>query len=235
MLVLDLGCGAGRDLSAWGIAASDKVIGIDIDQTSLAVAKNKFPDRGFVEGTAECLPFKNETFDRVIAAISLPYTNIPQSLGELQRILVPDGRLSLSLHPPSFTVWELLHNAVPKAVPTIYRSYVLANGVIFHCTGRVVPFVKKGRIESFQTERGMRIALARAKFMDFSFRTGTGPIGKTFIAEARKSESLLGRAIRLADDATEQRRGQDHTEQEEQIAHALTSSLAGTSSASFKV
>lgn len=187
MLVLDLGCGAGRDLNAWGIAARDKVIGIDIDKNSLTIAKKRFCDRAYIQGPAERLPFKNESFDRVIAAISLPYTNIQQALGEVHRILVPGGRLSLSLHPPSFTVFELLHNAIPKPIPTIYRLYVIANGVAFHFTGHVVRFLK-GRTESFQTERGMRIALARAKFTDLSFRGGTGPVGKTFIAEARRAE-----------------------------------------------
>jgi ubiquinone/menaquinone biosynthesis C-methylase UbiE len=188
LVVLDLGCGAGRDLNGWGIAASDKVIGIDIDKTSLAIAKTRFRDRAYIHAPAECLPFKNESFDRVIAALSFPYTNIQQALGEVHRILVPSGRLSLSLHPPSFTVSELLHHAIPKAIPTIFRLYVLANGVVFHFTGRVVGFLK-GRTESFQTERGMRIALDRAKFSDFSFRRGTGPVGEIFIVEARKSES----------------------------------------------
>jgi ubiquinone/menaquinone biosynthesis C-methylase UbiE len=188
LVVLDLGCGAGNDLKSWGIAALDKVIGIDIDKISLAIAKTRFCDRTYIQAPAECLPFKNESFDRVIAAVSLPYMNIQQALGEVHRILVPTGRLSLSLHPPSFTAAELLHNAIPKAIPTMFRLYVIANGVVFHFTGRVVGF-EKGRTESFQTERGMRIALARAKFTDFSFRSGRGPVGKTFIVEARKSES----------------------------------------------
>jgi hypothetical protein len=83
---------------------------------------------------------------------------------------------------------ELLHNAIPKAMPTMFRLYVIANGLVFHFTGRVVGFLR-GRTESFQTQRGMRIALTRAQFIDFSFRSGTGPVGKTFIVEARKPQS----------------------------------------------
>ncbi|HLW85925.1 MAG TPA: class I SAM-dependent methyltransferase [Candidatus Sulfotelmatobacter sp.] len=188
LVVLDLGCGAGCDLNAWGIAASDKVVGIDIDKTSLAIAKTRFCDRSYIQASGACLPFKNGSFDRVIAAVSLPYMKIPQALGEVHRILVPAGRLSLSLHPPSFTAAELLHHAIPKAIPTIFRLYVIANGLVFHFSGRVVGFLKR-RTESFQTERGMRIALARAKFTDFSFRNGKGPFGKTFIVEARTSET----------------------------------------------
>lgn len=188
LVVLDLGCGAGFNLSAWGVTAADKVIGIDIDKTSLAIAKTRFCDRSYLQARAERLPFKNESFDRVIAPLSLPYTNIQHVLGEVDRVLTPSGRLSLSLHPPSFTVSKLLNNAIPKAIPTIFRLYVIANGVVFHFTGRVIGFLN-GRTESLQTERGMRLALTRANFVDFSFRNGTGPVGKTFIVEARKPGS----------------------------------------------
>jgi hypothetical protein len=76
--------------------------------------------------------------------------------------------LLLSLHPPSFTIAELLHNAIPKPVPTLFRLYVMSNGLLFHYTGRSVGFLK-GRTESFQTERGMRVALNRAGFVNPSF------------------------------------------------------------------
>jgi ubiquinone/menaquinone biosynthesis C-methylase UbiE len=188
MAVLDLGCGAGRDLNAWGVTASDKIVGIDIDKASLAIAQTRFGERAYFQARAECLPFKNDSFDRVIAGVSLPYTNIPQALREAHRILAPGGCLSLTFHPPSFTVEELLHDALPKAFPTMFRLYVLANGIAFHFSGKTFRFFN-GRTESFQTERGMRIALARAQFTDFSFRNGIGPIGKTFIVEAKKRAS----------------------------------------------
>src|SRR4029077_2888998 len=91
-----------------------------------------------------------------------------------------------SLHLPSFTITELLHNAIPKPVPTLFRLYVIANGLVFHCTGRTVGFVKGRRTESFQTERGMRVALNRAGFVSLSFSRATGPVGETFIVETRK-------------------------------------------------
>lgn len=185
LTVLDLGCGPGQHLYGWGVTASDTIVGIDIDKSSLAIAKTRFCDRAYFQARAECLPFKNDSFDRVIASVSLPYTNIPQALREAHRILAPGGCLSLTFHPPSFTVEELLHDALPKALPTLFRLYVLANGIAFHLSGKTFRFFN-GRTESFQTERGMRIALARAKFTDFSFRRGIGAIGKTFIVEARK-------------------------------------------------
>jgi len=84
---------------------------------------------------------------------------------------------------------SLLRNAIPKPIPTLFRLYVMANGLLFHCTGRAVGFVKGGT-ESFQTEPGMRIALNRAGFVDLLFSRATGPVGETFIVEVRKSKKL---------------------------------------------
>jgi ubiquinone/menaquinone biosynthesis C-methylase UbiE len=135
------------------------------------------------------LPFEDESFDRVISAVALPYMNIQKTLAEIHRILIPGGGLSLDLHLPSFTIAELLHNAIPKPIPTLFRLYVMANGLLFHCTGRTVGFLK-GRTESFQTERGMRFALDRAEFVNLSFSRATGPAGEMFIVEARKSKVI---------------------------------------------
>jgi hypothetical protein len=123
--------------------------------------------------------------------------NVQKTLTEIHRILVPGGGLSLSLHPPSFTIVELLHNALPKPVPTLFRLYVLANGLLFHCTGWTVGFLN-GRTESFQTERGMRVALNRAGFVNPSFSRVTGPIGEKFIVETRKSKVKSYRAAARA-------------------------------------
>jgi ubiquinone/menaquinone biosynthesis C-methylase UbiE len=185
MRVLDLGCGGGVDLASWSVDASDEVTGLDIDPQRLAVAKARFPNRTYQFGRGESLPFEEESFDRAISSVALPYMNIQKALAEICRVLVPGGGLSLSLHLPSFTIAELLHNAFPKPVPTLFRLYVMANGVLFHCAGRTVGFLK-GRTESFQTERGMRVALNRAGFVDLSFRRAPEPVGETFMIEARK-------------------------------------------------
>ena len=156
MRVLDLGCGSGDDLSSWGVTASDQVIGLGTNNRRLAIAKLRFPNRTYLQCAGESLPFQGESFDRVISAVALPYMNIQRTLAEIHRILVPGGGLSLSLHLPSFTIAELVHNAIPKPLPTLFRLYVMAHGLLFHCTGATVGFMKR-RTESFQTQRGMRV------------------------------------------------------------------------------
>jgi ubiquinone/menaquinone biosynthesis C-methylase UbiE len=187
MRVLDLGCGSGRNLASWGVTSSDEVIGLDIDYRCVAIARVRYPNRTYLQGAGECMPFECESFDRVISAVALPYMNIQKTLAEIHRVLVNGGDLSLSLHSPSFTIGELLHNAIPKPIPTFFRLYVMANGLLFHYTGRNVRFLNE-RTESFQTERGMRVALSRAGFVNPSFSRSPGPVGETFMVTARKSE-----------------------------------------------
>jgi ubiquinone/menaquinone biosynthesis C-methylase UbiE len=190
MRVLDLGCGSGRDLASWGVTAADDVTGLDIDDCRLFIAKERFPSRAFLQGSGECLPFEDASFDRVVSDVALPYMNIQKTLAEIRRVLIPGGDLSLSLHLPSFTFAELLHKAIPKPVPTLFRLYVMANGLVFHFSGKTVGFIKGRRTESFQTERGMRIALSRAGFVNLSFRQEAGPVGTMFIVEAKQSKGV---------------------------------------------
>jgi ubiquinone/menaquinone biosynthesis C-methylase UbiE len=190
MRILDLGCGSGLDLSSWGVISTDEVTGIDIDESRLAVARKRFPNRTYLRCAAECLPFPSNSFDRVISAVALPYMNIPKTLAEVYRVLAPDGGLSLSLHPSSFTFAELLHKAMPRPLATVFRLYVIGNGVWFHCAGLTAPFVNH-RTESFQTKRGMTLALSRAGFTDFAFHESSGPERTRFSVEAKTSKAIL--------------------------------------------
>lgn len=138
-----------------------------------------------MHGAGERLPLEDESFDRVVSILSLPYMNIQKTLAEIHRVLVPGGCLSLMLHPPGFAIAEFFHTAIPKPVPMLFHLYIMTNGLLFHWTGRTVGFLGRST-ESFQTERGMRVALGRAGFVNCSFGRATGPARKEFVAEARK-------------------------------------------------
>lgn len=187
--VLDLGCGTGRDLTPWGVSQSDVIAGLDIDRESLAQARERFPCRGYFQGRGEALPFYGGSFDRVISAVAMPYMNIQETLAEIHRTLSPEGTFSASLHLPGFTLAELARNAFPRPLPVLFRLYVIANGLWFHLTGRTKKCFH--RTESFQTERGMRIALNRAGFANITFRRSTGPAGETFFVSATKGRDLI--------------------------------------------
>jgi SAM-dependent methyltransferase len=80
--VLDLGCGSGRDLRGWGLSLSDKITGLDIDRACLSHAKARFCGRLYVQGAGECLPFQDESFERIISSVALPYMDISKALAE---------------------------------------------------------------------------------------------------------------------------------------------------------
>ena len=50
----------------------------------------------------------------------------------------------------------------------LHRLYILLNGILFYSTGYLVPYIN-GTIESFQSQRGLRITLKRAGFENITF------------------------------------------------------------------
>ena len=158
-LILDIGCGEGELCSR--VAFGD-YIGIDVSREAITKARLLHPRWNFFRHSAEYIPFTDGEFDSVIAGVSLPYMDIPLVLAEVKRVLRPGGTFWCSLHPLSHTL-EHLFRSIRHFVwkDMIFRSYVLLNGLYFHFTGKLFRF-PGGRIESFQTKRGMRIAMERA-------------------------------------------------------------------------
>jgi SAM-dependent methyltransferase len=91
---LDVGCGAGLSTAALAPMAR-RVIGLEPISTMLAYRRTIAPRAGFVIGQAERLPFAARSFDLVTAAGSLNYTDLPSALGEIARVLTPDGTFLL--------------------------------------------------------------------------------------------------------------------------------------------
>jgi SAM-dependent methyltransferase len=94
--VLDVGCGSGwasRLLA--GYAAGGRVVGIDISDEMINVARESSRLPGNVEfrlASAEKLPFKDGEFTHAFSMESLYYyANIPAALREIHRVLSPGG------------------------------------------------------------------------------------------------------------------------------------------------
>jgi ubiquinone/menaquinone biosynthesis C-methylase UbiE len=166
------------------IGSHDHVfIGLDIDWESLT--RNTLPSWHFLQGRAEQVPLAHESCDIVISGVALPYMNIPITLREIHRILKPGGSVRMSLHPFGFAKSEL-KQTFPKLIPTVYRLYVIANGLLFHVTGKMVPF-PNGRVESWQTKGSMRRALSKTGFAEIRFSY----LERKLIVEARKPIRVL--------------------------------------------
>lgn len=164
--ILDIGCGAGQTLFALG--RGKRRIGVDIDVAALQFGRKYTGDSELHLAAAggENLPFAGNSFDFVYSRVALPYMNVPTVLNEIRRVLRPKGRLWLTLHPIDIPIAQFRRGNVKGK---IYAVYIILNGVWMHLSGRTQPFVQ-GKCESFQTERGMRIALSRAGFVNTTFR-----------------------------------------------------------------
>ncbi|MGY0231338.1 class I SAM-dependent methyltransferase [Longispora urticae] len=106
-LLLDHGCGAGRDLAAWH-ARGARAVGVDISAGMLAQAARRSA------GSLLCadllhLPFTAETFTAVwsVAVMQhLPRTLIEPALVEVARVLLPGGVLALVVCAGAGEGWE---------------------------------------------------------------------------------------------------------------------------------
>lgn len=182
-LILDVGCGPGRaSCKTFGEIPATNVISLDLDLAALTKAKSLFPGRRFFCGKAESLPLKNNTFVTVFSNVALPYMDPSRALAEMYRVLRPGGRVLLAVHPLSFT-WSEIVKAFPRPWPLLSRLFVIANGLQFYLTGTVGKI--GSRTESWQSERGMRLALRRAGFGEVVF--------------ARQEQTLLVQAIKPPD------------------------------------
>lgn len=104
--VLDVACGTGILAREVILRTGSKgyVAGVDPSAGMLAVASQLEPAVDWREGFAESLPFPDESFDAVVSQFGLMFfTDRRQALREMQRVLVPGGRLAVA-------VWDSLEN-----------------------------------------------------------------------------------------------------------------------------
>lgn len=187
--VLDVGCGAGQTLLAMRLGAIEGV-GIDIDEDALILGKQlldaeKGPAIRFVKAAGEALPFPNDSFDFVVSRVALPYMHIATALRETRRVLRPGGRVWFTLHPTSMFPLSAMFPWHPlySWKNTFYQTYVAFNSILFHTTGAQFRFpLNRKRIESYQTESGMKRCFEKLGFGEVAFERD-GPL---FIVTARK-------------------------------------------------
>jgi ubiquinone/menaquinone biosynthesis C-methylase UbiE len=102
---LDVGCGTGRGLPLY--APHVRAIGLDPAWDSLARARRRAPAVPLVQGSAEVLPFRDGTFDTVVASLVFCSVAEPaRGLAEVKRVLRPDGRLRMLEHVRSRRSWK---------------------------------------------------------------------------------------------------------------------------------
>ncbi len=198
--VLDVGCGAGDSMQEeWQLrcgtqnAPQIEMVGIDIDEGALAQGRLNYPQFLFVCAKGEKLPFPDESFDAVISRVAMPYMDIPVALREMRRVLRANGEIRIKLHPLAFTLSELAAelrsgSAVNRVKNLAYRSYVVANGIALHFAESNFRFpLARHRCESFQTQSGMRRALAAAGFEQIDVSCWDTKIARPHAGDCRAS------------------------------------------------
>jgi len=105
--VLDVACGTGilaREALA-RVGANGRIAGLDANPGMLAVAERISPDIEWQQGTAESLPYPDQSFDVVVSQFGLMFFPDRQAaLREMLRVLVPGGRLAIA-------VWDAIENS----------------------------------------------------------------------------------------------------------------------------
>lgn len=109
--VLDLGCGTGTAGAAFH-DAGNFVVGADLSPACLAVARRRLD--AVVRCNANHLPFRDGSFDGVVARGALHHLEHPElALREAKRVLKPGGTL-LVLDPREFSWLEPIKNAIRR-------------------------------------------------------------------------------------------------------------------------
>jgi ubiquinone/menaquinone biosynthesis C-methylase UbiE len=105
--ILDLGCGAGRDL-AWLVMRGARAVGVDLSAGMLAQARTTAPGP-LAQMDMRGLAFPAGCFDGVWCVASflhLPKADAPGALREMRRVLRPGGPLFLGIQEGSGEGWE---------------------------------------------------------------------------------------------------------------------------------
>ena len=131
--VLDLACGTGlvARLAAPQVGSTGQVTGLDFNAGMLAVARSLAPPSGapikWVEGSAVAMDFPDASFDVILCQQGLQF--FPDKLAalrEMHRVLVPGGRVLLSVWksagPYNIAVGEAVERHAGAEAASKYRA-----------------------------------------------------------------------------------------------------------------
>jgi len=146
--VLEVAIGTGRNLAFYPHDVG--ITGVDLSPVMLDIARQRATDLGIdvelIEGDAEALAFDDNSFDTVVCALSLcSIPNPARAIGEMVRVLKPEGRLLLLDHIGS--TWPHVY----AAQWLLERLTIRAAGEYF--TRRQLPLVQAAGLDVIESER----------------------------------------------------------------------------------
>ena len=110
--VLDVACGTGNAALLAGARGAD-VVAVDLAERLIAVARQRAAGAGiraeFIVGDAHALPVADASFDIVLSVFGLIFAADPaKAIGEVARVLRPDGRAFVTAWLPSGPMHAML-------------------------------------------------------------------------------------------------------------------------------
>ena len=130
--VLDVGCGTGilARTAADRVTPSGRVVGLDLNEGMLAVARRLRPDLEWRRGDAADLPFADETFDAVLCQSALMFFPDPsRALAEMARVCRPAGTVGVQVYAsldaqPAYRPWvEMVARQVGADALSLLGTY----------------------------------------------------------------------------------------------------------------
>src|SRR6266550_2643948 len=165
MRALDVGCGAGQELSPFVLNRAFGV-GIDFSPETGLIGRQLYaaqmPDCrvAFARASGDALPFCSDAFDVVICRLALPYMNNACALSEFARVLRPGGLLFLKIHHARFYLHKFLRGLTSQPLSSVHAFRVGISSLVYHLTGHQPAdgYLIK---EVFQTVRTLRRELTK--------------------------------------------------------------------------
>lgn len=126
--VLCLGCGSGEETEHLQSLGAKKVVGVDISEKLIEIAKADYPNSDFYVMDIEKLDFPKESFDFVFSSLTMHYLKEwTRTLQEIYKILIENGVFLFSITNPFFSAMEKIDNEKLKSRLVGYKDYKNTN------------------------------------------------------------------------------------------------------------
>jgi SAM-dependent methyltransferase len=181
-LVLDIGCGTGAQLVQLREAGYR---GIGLEPAPDAARACRRVGLPVVIARAEHLPFHAGSLPGVLCKVVIPYTDERLAIGEIARVLAPDGIAVLYFHGFGYSLRYLLKPDVWKRV--LYAGRTIVNTLVYRLVGTRLPgflgdtlYQSESRLQRYYHAAGLMLEatfpsrrfLGRAVFIGHVVRKG---------------------------------------------------------------
>jgi len=196
--VLDVACGTGivARTAADLVAPDGAVVGVDLNEAMLTVARRVRPDIEFHQGNADALPFADGSFDTAVSQMALMFfPDRLSALREMARVVAPGGTVAV-LVPAALDAQPAFSAFVDMAARHAGREAMSLLSTYFAC-GNLDQVT--GLVES----AGLRITTAHTRL-----GTYRAPSVEAFVTTEVESTPLRER---ISDDIYRSIRADAHT------------------------